>query len=143
MALVPMEPFRHLSDMGREFDRFFPHFSSAFNENLGSIRVDVHENGNEVVASCDIPGLEKKEDIHIDVGGNTLRLSGTINKTNEVKEQDMYRKERYQGSFSRVIPLPATVSDENVKATYKNGVLEIRMQKTQDSSKKKIEVDFQ
>lgn len=145
MSLTPYDPFRQLANMRRNFDRFFSDFPLDLgmeNNNFGNIRVDVHETENEVIASCDIPGLEKKEDVNIDIENNMLSINGTINKTNEIKEESMYRKERYTGSFHRTVSLPSPVSNEGVKATYKNGVLEVRMPKKTNDNKKKIDVDF-
>lgn len=144
MSLVPYDPFRQLSNMRKEFDRFFTDLPFAFEseQRLGGIRIDVHETENEVVATCDIPGLEKKEDVHLDIENNRLSISGTINRTNEVKEENMFRKERFVGRFQRAITLPSPVKHEGVKATYKNGVLEVRMPKLATDQRKKIDVDF-
>jgi HSP20 family protein len=144
MPLVPYDRFRQLDNMRREFDRFFSDFPSIFGteHNLGGIRVDVHETENEVVATCDIPGLEKKEDVDIDIENNMLSISGSINRTNETKEENMYRKERFAGRFHRSVSLPSPVSHEGVKASYKNGVLEVRMPKLMKDDKKKIDVEF-
>lgn len=144
MTLVPYDPFRQLANMRRDFDRFFSNFPTSFDhENqLSSVRVDVHETANEVVATCDIPGLEKKEDVNIDIENNSLQISGTINRTNEIKEENMHRSERYFGRFQRSISLPSPVSHEGVSATYKNGVLEVKMPKLVKENKKKIDVQF-
>jgi len=144
MALVPYDPFRELSSFRREFDRIFsdfPHISDQ-HDNLGGIRVDIHETANEVVVSCDIPGLENKEDVDIDIENNTLSISGSINRTNEVNEENMYRKERYVGRFHRSVSLPSPVSHEGVKASYRNGVLEVKMPKVMKDNRKRIDVDF-
>lgn len=145
MSLVPYDPFRQLSNMRREFDRFFSELPISFdNEHgIGGIRVDVHETENEVVATCDLPGLEKKEDIDIDIQNNRLSISGSIKSTNEIKEENMIKKERYTGRFQRMITLPSPVSHDGVKATYKNGILEITMPKVAKDVKKKIDVSFQ
>lgn len=145
MALTPYDPFRQLANVRKDFDRFFSNFPFDFNldNHFGHIRVDVHENENEVVATCDIPGIEKKEDININVENSMLTISGTLNKTSEVKGENMFRQERYTGSFHRSISLPSAVSNERVKAAYKNGVLEVRMPKLAKNDKKKIDVDFQ
>nr|WP_280138834.1 Hsp20/alpha crystallin family protein [Fictibacillus solisalsi] len=94
----------------------------------------------------DIPGLEKKEDVTIKIGNdNVLSISGTINMANEVKDDHMYTQERFTGRFDRSIRLPARVAAEKeAKATYKNGVLEIRMLKLDDQEKglKQIDVEF-
>lgn len=145
MSLVPYDLFRQLSNMRREFDRFFSELPISFdNEHgIGGIRVDVHETENEVVATCDLPGLEKKEDVDIDIQNNRLSISGSIKRTNEIKEENMLKKERYTGRFQRMITLPSPVSHDGVKATYKNGILEITMPKVAKDVKKKIDVSFQ
>ncbi|GEN34347.1 Hsp20/alpha crystallin family protein [Aneurinibacillus danicus] len=146
MSLIPYEPFRQLDNMRRELNRFFttdfPSLATGFNQNFGALRVDVYETENEVVATCDIPGLEKKEDVDISIDNNILSVSGTVNRINEVKEEHMHRQERFVGRFQRSISLPSRVSSEGVKATYKNGILEIRMPKLKDDAKKGIDVEF-
>ncbi len=144
MALVPYDPFRHLANMRRDFERFFSDFPLSFDHDhhIGGIRVDVHETENEVVVTCDLPGLEKKEDVHIAIDDNRLSISGTINRVNEIKEENMFRKERYVGSFHRTITLPNSVSEEEIKASYRNGVLEVKMPKLMKENKKRIDVDF-
>ena len=148
MALVPYEPFRHLDNMRREWDRFFtqdfPLFPAGGSAHWGAghLNIDVFETENEVVATCDIPGLEKKEDVHIDVDRDMLTISGTLNRSGEAKDENMHRRERFIGRFQRSVSLPAHVSPEGVKATYKNGVLDIRMPKMQGDTKKRIDVQF-
>ncbi|UUZ81817.1 Hsp20/alpha crystallin family protein [Paenibacillus sp. P26] len=147
MSLRPYEPFRNLDNMRRELDRIFNGDFSIFKtgldrQNLGNLNVDVYETETEVVATCDIPGLERKEDVSIDIENNVLSISGTINRVHEVSEENMHRQERYVGRFHRAVGLPASVAVEGVKATYKNGVLEIRMPKTKPDIKSKIDIDF-
>lgn len=145
MALVPYEPFRHLEGVRRELDRFFNGDFSALKlggHGFGNLSADVYDTDNEVIATCDIPGLEKKEDVNIDIDNNVLTISGSINKMKEAKEENMHRQERFAGRFERSITLPCHVSNDNVKASYKNGVLEIRMQKLQGEAKKRIDVHF-
>lgn len=144
MSLLPYEPFRQLENIRKEFDHFFSDFPSLFSseQNLSGIRVDIHETENELIASCDIPGLESKEDVNIDIQNNILSISGSINRTNEIKEENMHRQERFVGRFHRSIPLPTPVSRDEVLATYKSGVLEVRMPKKAQNDRKKIDVQF-
>lgn len=146
MSLIPYEPFHQLENIRREFDRFFttemPAIRSKFGQRFGPLNVDVYETESEVIASIDIPGLEKKEDVHIDIDNNLLSVSGAINRVNEVKEEQLHRQERFYGRFQRSISLPTQVSTEGIKATYKNGVLEVRMPKIQSENRKRIDVDF-
>lgn len=133
MSLIPYEPFRHLENMRRELDRFFttdfPTLRTGLDQNFGLPNIDIHETDKEVVATCDIPGLEKKEDVYIDVDNNTLTISGTINRVNEVREKHMHRQDRFFSRFQRSVALQSRVNSKGVKVTYKNGVLEIRLPK--------------
>jgi len=144
MALIPYEPFRQLDQWRNEMNRFFNEsFPAAFTHGLAGPRIDVYETGDEVVASCEVPGLEKKDDIRIDVDENMLTISGRVNRTSEIREEQMHRRERYVGTFQRSVSLPARVSSDGTKATYRNGILEIRMPKMKTEDRRRIEVDFQ
>ena len=148
MSYLPDDPFKRLANARKDFDRMFAAFPfdmSFFDNmlgNLGNMKVNVHETDTEVVATCDIPGLEKKEDIQIDVAHNVLSISGFMNKATEVTGENMFRQERYAGNFHRSISLPSPVSRNGVKATYRNGVLEVRMPKTTQIIDHTIDVEF-
>jgi HSP20 family protein len=147
MALIPYEPFRQLENVRREFDRFFTNDIPALKTGLsqyffGNPNIDLYETETEIIASCDLPGLEKNEDVNIDIDNNLLSISGTINRTAEIKEEHLHRRERFYGRFHRTISLPTPVDAEGAKATYKNGVLEIRMPKLESDTKKRIDIDF-
>ncbi|RUS47472.1 Hsp20/alpha crystallin family protein [Cohnella sp. AR92] len=146
MALVPYEPFRRLDSFRREWDRFFSDEQSLTKHGtllgLGHMTIDVHETDAEVVATCDIPGLEKKEDVDIEVENNLLTISGMVNRKQEVKEDRMHRQERFYGRFHRSISLPSNVTSEGIQASYRNGVLEVRMPKQKGDSRKRIDVQF-
>ncbi|SDC45512.1 MULTISPECIES: Hsp20/alpha crystallin family protein [unclassified Candidatus Frackibacter] len=146
MSLIPHEPFRHLENIRREFDRFFtnerPGVKARFGQNFGNPDIDIYEKEGEIIARCDIPGLEEKEDVNIEVDNNLLIISGAVNKTNEIEEEHLHRQERFYGRFQRSINLPTPVSPEGVEASYKNGVLEIHMPKLQSDTRKRIDVDF-
>ncbi|KGR86168.1 Hsp20/alpha crystallin family protein [Lysinibacillus odysseyi] len=145
MSLVPYDPFRQLANIRKEFERLFSTLPVAFNwENspFHQINIDIHESDTEVIAICDLPGIENKEDLHIHVEDELLSIGGTIHTMHEVKKESMYRQERYSGSFHRTVTLPSPVSGENIKAVYKNGVLEVRMVKTSKKKKRRIDIDF-
>ncbi|WP_055106995.1 Hsp20/alpha crystallin family protein [Paenibacillus ihumii] len=146
MPLIPYDPFHQLSNMRRDIDRFFseelPFLKSETAARFGQLNIDIYETDREVVAACDIPGLEKKEDVNISIDNNVLTIGGTVNKVHEVKEEQIHRQERFVGRFQRSVSLPAAVSAEGVTATYKNGVLEIRMPKASGDNKKRIDVQF-
>jgi len=143
MALVPYDPFRQLESWRRDMDRFFTEtFPVTVTHAMNMPRVDVYETDGEVVAEFEIPGIDKKEDIHIDVDNNVLTVSGAVNRTVEVNEQEMHHRERYVGRFQRSVSLPARVDADAARATYKNGVLEVRMPKASGETRRRIDVDF-
>ncbi|MBZ4686666.1 MAG: hypothetical protein PWQ96_1995 [Clostridia bacterium] len=141
MPLIPYDPFRNLENWRREMDRLFD-YPTFFERGFAGPRVDIHETENEVVVSCELPGLEKKEDVQVEVKDNVLEISGNIARTNEVREEQMFRRERYMGRFHRSITLPSRVKSEGTKATYRNGILEIRMPKAAGDNRKHIDIEF-
>lgn len=144
MALVPYDPFRQLSNFRREIDSLFHDLPFSFHheQHFGSMRVDVHETEREIIATCDLPGLESKEDVSIQIDNQYLTISGVMKRSNEVKEEHMHRQERFVGRFQRSVLLPGPVAHEGITATYRNGVLEIRMPKLASDHKRNIDVQF-
>lgn len=141
MALVPYDPFRQLDQWRRDLDKYF-NFGLGINKEWSNPRMDIHETENEVVAACEIPGLTSKEDVNIDIDGDMLAISGTVNRSHEVKEEQMHRQERFTGRFQRTVALPARVHAEGTTASYRNGILEVRMPKQKNEAKKRIDVQF-
>ncbi|PZE20919.1 Hsp20/alpha crystallin family protein [Paenibacillus xerothermodurans] len=146
MPLVPFEPLRHVENWKKELDRVFNESIPAafgFNPEFSTPRTDVYETAAHVIAICEIPGLENKEDVHIHVDNQTLKIHGVINRFNEVQEDQMHRRERYAGKFQRSIALPSPVEAEGTVAAYKNGILEVRMPKSRPEQGQRIDIDFQ
>jgi len=101
--------------------------------------IDVYTEKDEVVVKAEIPGLTKDE-IDVSVSGNTLTIKGEKKKEEETKDKDYYQCERSYGAFSRSIELPAEVKADSVKATFKDGVLEIRLPKTEKEKNNTVHV---
>lgn len=146
MNLTPYNPFNSLESFRREIDHYFQNgigsFFSQSESGIGFPKLDIHETEKEVVALCSLPGIEKQEDIQIDVNNNVLTVSGVIQKSNEINDDQFHRRERYSGRFERSIRLQTPVNNDDINATYKNGVLEIHLPKQTSEIKKKINVDF-
>ncbi|WLV24900.1 Hsp20/alpha crystallin family protein [Aciduricibacillus chroicocephali] len=145
MVRVPYDPFKQLSNVRQEMDRFLSGIPNPFegNRDFGNVRMDVVENDTEVIVACDIPGLEKKDDVSIQVDKHALHISGTVIDRLEMSEGHIHRQERYTGTFQRTVSLPAAVSSEGVTASYKNGVLEVRMPKLESETRRRIDVNFE
>jgi len=106
-------------------------------------RMDVHEDAqsNTVLATFELPGL-KKEDVNIDVHNNMLTVSGESKSSSEHDENGYAVRERRFGKFSRSIPLPQGVKNEDIKASLENGVLSVSFPKTTpEQAPKKISIN--
>jgi HSP20 family protein len=144
-------PWR-FSDVERMFEDWFEDFSSRsfprlWRPNFARLRsisleapaLDVYEHKDDLIVKAEIPGLTKDE-IDITIDGNTLTIKGEKKKEEEVKEEDYYRCERTYGAFSRSVELPMAVQTDKVNASIKNGVLEIRLPKTEEAKKNVVKV---
>lgn len=145
--LLPIRRNRDLSlfgefDLDRIFEDFFrrPFALSLFSREIVPL-VDLYEKGNKVIVRAELPGI-KPEEVDLSVDGNLLTIRGEKKQENEVKEKDYYRFERSYGSFQRTVELPAQVKADEAKATYKDGVLEIELTKTEEVKKKKIKINI-
>ena len=133
------EPFRAFEDMvGRMFDDWVsPRFGG---EARGwSPAVDMLDKKDEIVLRADLPGLDQK-DIRVNVENGMLTISGSRQGEQEAKEDDYYCCERWSGSFTRSMALPAGIDAEKIKATFKNGVLEVHVPKAAQPAGKSIEI---
>jgi HSP20 family protein len=89
-------------------------------------QIEVSHHNNELVVRADLPGL-KKDDVSIDVTDEAITLSGERRQEHESENGGVYRSERTYGSFYRTIPLPRGAIVDQAKATFNDGVLEIRV----------------
>ena len=100
---------------------------------------EVEETEKEIVVSVEVPGMEK-EDCHITIEGNTLYLSGEKRFERETQDSTYHVMERAYGAFQRSIPLPRNVDIDKADASYKNGVLTVRLPKAGSENIKSIKV---
>jgi HSP20 family protein len=103
--------------------------------------VDIYETENELVVKADLPDLQDK-DIDVRVENNTLTIRGERKFEKDVTEDNYLRIERSYGSFMRSFSLPNTVSSENIRADYRNGVLTLHMAKREESKPKQIKISI-
>jgi HSP20 family protein len=101
--------------------------------------VDIYETENELVVKADLPDLQDK-DIDVRVENNTLTIRGERKFEKAVNEDNYLRVERAYGPFTRSFSLPNTVSSENIRAEYRNGVLTLHMAKREESKPKQIKI---
>src|SRR3989338_959366 len=141
-ALAPWRPFSEMARWEQEMERMFDDFFGRrlrpiWDERWWPTRaigisapaVDLYEDKEVLVAKVELPGMGK-EDIQVNIADHHLTI----------KAESYYRSERSYGSFSRTVDLPAEVQVEKAQASFKNGVLEIRLPKSEEAKKKEIKV---
>ena len=153
-ALVPRPASSELSpwgDVDRMFEDFLGHRLRPFwperwwpaaGTEMTTPAVDLYEEKDDIVVKAELPGMEK-DNIEVSLSGNRLTIKGEKKQEEEVKKEGYYRTERSYGSFLRTLELPTEVQTDKIKATFKNGILEIHLPKTEEAKKKetKIQVD--
>lgn len=102
--------------------------------------IDIVETDKELVATAEMPGLEKG-DIKINLTKDRLEISAETKSEEEKKEKGYVYKERRSGSFYRSISLSSSIDPDNAKASYNNGILEIKMTKTEMKKKTPVKVE--
>lgn len=140
-------PTRGLDRLQREvndlFEDFFPAPESGEDDEhrsaVWSPRVDISETDDSHVISMDLPGLTK-EDVGITLENNVLKVSGEREMSSEENEGDYARIERAYGRFFRSFNLGDGVDPEQIEATHENGVLTIRVPKTETQKTRQIEI---
>lgn len=149
MAIVKWDPFRDMVTLRDRMDRLFDDSLARLggkDDDLSlsnwSPPVDIYETVENIVIKAEVPGV-KKEDISVEVKNDTLYLKGERKFEKDVKEENYHRMERSYGSFRRIFSLPATVEQDKVKASFKDGVLEIILPKLEKAKPKKITVDVE
>jgi len=132
----PQEPLGLLRQMASELDRMFDEPWTMFRWPADALtspdgviwapKVDIVTKDNTLVTRVDLPGM-KKEDVLVEVQDGKLTLSGERKKETKEEEDNFYREEREYGSFCRIVPLPKGIKADDVKATFANGVLEVKV----------------
>lgn len=139
------DPFKELEEiqsrMTRMFEEAFGRSSFAI-ERTGtwSPTVDVYETDKDYVIRAELPGIDRK-DIEIEVKENALTLKGEKKREEEVKEENYYLLERCYGSFSRTFTLPPIADLSKASASYRDGVLEVRVPKREEAKPQKIKIE--
>lgn len=149
MALLPRrrETRQPLASLRSDIDRLFEDFigrggdlwPAEWHGWTDFPTVDVHEAGNTVEVTAELPGINTEE-LDISVHGETLTIRGEKKEEHEDESKTSYRVERRYGSFERTVPLPCEVNPEKSEANYKDGVLKISLPKKQEAARKKKKI---
>lgn len=118
--------------MSRIFDeRLLPERFSLFEKEL---RVEELLDGDTLVIRAEMPGIDPDKDVEISIHDGMLHLRAERRSSTESTSPSEYRSEFHYGMFERALPLPAGVTTTDVKATYKDGILEVRLPRSTDAT---------
>ncbi len=142
--LTRRAPNRTLRNLQREVDSLFDRFFNRSGEGQSADAVwapqtDLVEKEDAFHLRIDVPGMSK-DDISINLQNGALTVSGERTSEQTEEDEDYVRVERAFGTFHRTFRLPDTVDAENIEAAYEDGVLTIHVPKTEESTRRKIEI---
>jgi HSP20 family protein len=144
-TLRPWSSLQEIETMQREMARLF---DWTFGQEQGdgmphdgtwAPAVDVVQETDRFRVRADLPGM-KREDIEVTINGDTLTISGEKKQESEAKKEGVYRAERYYGKFSRSLTLPSSVDASKIEATYRDGVLDISVPKSEAAQARSIKI---
>jgi HSP20 family protein len=145
MGIVRYDPFKDLRTLQEEVNRLFStNMTRAFgDEGIGrgawAPSVDIYENKDQIVLEAELPGM-KQEDFDLSIENNVITLRGErrFEKTDE--SDNYHRVERSYGSFTRSFTLPQSVTADEARADYTNGVLRVTLPKREEAKSRRIQV---
>jgi len=147
MALIRWDPFGDLALIQEKMNKLFEDTIARFREAVEPSvpaqwypAVDIYETPENIVLQAELPGMNQ-EDITVEVRENALILKGERKREKEIREENYHRIERAYGTFQRAFTLPGTVQQDQVKAKYKDGILEIILPKKEEIKPKQIKVE--
>jgi HSP20 family protein len=140
------EVFRELLKMQNQMNRVFDDFSgnrarpSPVLERVWAPPIDVYETKDDLVVTAELPGVKEK-DVRLSIVEDVLSFRGHRGPASDAKEESYHRIERRTGNFERHIQLPIPVQGDRVRATYRDGILEIRLPKVEQIKPREIKIE--
>ncbi len=146
MAIVRWDPFRDMQSLQRSINRAFDDTFFRGEETLPAAAaswmfpVDIRENPDKVIVRAEIPGVEGP-DIKVNLHNGQLTIQGERRQEKEEKGDQFIRVERSYGSFYRAFNLGVPVQADQIKASYKDGVLEVVLPKEEKAKPREIQIE--
>jgi len=139
VLLEPFDEFKRMRRLIRALSEPFELEEMWPERRLRPALFDIEDKGDKLEITAEIPGVDKK-DIKVNLTNDTLSIKAEKKEEKEEKKKNYYYKERSYGGFYRSITLPAEVDPKTAKATYKDGVLQITIDKIEKKEKGATEV---
>lgn len=146
MALVEQwRPFRELERVRDEFERLMDRLAEDWSAGVepgdSRPRMECFLEDSKMTLRTELPGIEPK-DIEVDVSGNRITVRAKREEKKEERKRRFIRREMHYGTFERSIELPDSVKADDIRATYRDGVLELTMPVPKELQKKEVKVQI-
>ncbi|MDY6774231.1 MAG: Hsp20/alpha crystallin family protein [Candidatus Nanohaloarchaea archaeon] len=135
------DPFEQMRKRMEEMFRSFQDLETEFPETGTAVMpVDIQETDGGVTVTADLPGVDRDR-IQVEASRDSVEIRAEHEEELEEEQKNFYRKERSSRKFQRTVSLPATVDPGSAEAEYENGVLTVKLEKSEKSRKKQVEVE--
>ncbi len=158
MSLIPYKktiavnrssPLNVIEELQSDLNRFFDNSLLNLTRNYESSgppmgtwlpSTDIHDSGDKLVVTTDLPGVDKNN-IEVSVQGKTLFIKGEKKLESNTQDMGCLRSERFHGQFERALPLSEDIDASKIEANYQNGVLSVSIPKREEAKPKQIKVN--
>jgi HSP20 family protein len=150
MTLRHWQPWGELHDLRQQMNRLFDawvHGDRDLSVLPKSIQapwapaVELQETDKEIIIKAQIPGVAAA-DLDVHATADTVSIAGNYQKEDHTDKQGIYRSEFHYGEFQRVIPLPATIQNDQVQSEFKDGILMLKLPKVAEAARRVVKVDI-
>jgi len=149
-GLMRREPRGEVGEFFGRFDRMFDEWArmmplravpfARWPEADGMIHVEEFHDDGTLVVRADLPGIDPEKDVELTVADGMLHIEAERREEERKEDNGYLRQELRYGSLSRTLPLPAGVTESDIKATYKAGILEIRVPEPKQEPARQIPI---
>lgn len=146
MVLSRYNPWQEMNALQRSFNRLFDDMLTSDNSDLGNFSkipaAELWQTDDAVNLKIELPGMNTK-DLDIHVTENAVSIKGERKQESTTEENGTVRSEFRYGKFERIIPLPVRIQNTDVKADYKDGILNLHLPKAQEEKNKVVKVNLE
>jgi HSP20 family protein len=146
MSILRWSPFDEIMTMRESMDRLFEDYFTRRPRNAGPLvwqpAVEVFETEHDVTVKAELPGIDPNH-VEVNVTEEGLTIKGEAKIEHEEKKRNYYRRELRYGSFQRTVVLPTEVKGDEAKATFRHGILEVKVPKAERVKPKTVKVEVE
>ncbi|MGH1394584.1 MAG: Hsp20/alpha crystallin family protein [Trichormus sp.] len=145
MALIHWNPLEELNTIQRQLNHIFEDdmlSTTILDRTVARVpAAELQETDDAVYLKLELPGMEAK-DIDLQVTDKAVYVSGERKSQTKTEEKGKIKSEFHYGKFQRVIPLPTRIQNTNVKADYKDGILNLTLPKAEEEKNKVVKINL-